>query len=157
LNWIGKHEFPGCQYIGIKRDCSIKEMPKLMQKDFDDLMTYAENVEGSDASKSFSMYHKWDFVKGRASYTAGVPTNHIPADLPKRYISGEIPKTTVYTLEHQGPYEHLGNAWTTMHSMIRNKEIKVNKSISPFETYGNDPNNTDPKDLITHINFAVKS
>jgi len=40
--------------------------------------------------------------------------------------------------------------------MNRNKEIKGRKDIYPFETYLNSPEDTDPKELITRINFAVK-
>lgn len=156
LNWLGESQFPGCDYIGIKRNCTMDEMPTMMQADFENLMAYSQNVDGADKEKAFSMYHKFDFVKRKASYTAGIPTTHIPTDLPSQFFAGKIPATKIYTVEHVGPYEHLGNAWTTIYTMHRNKEIKGRKDIHPFETYGNSPVNTDPKDLITHINFAVK-
>lgn len=156
LNWLGESQFPGCDFIGVKRNCTIKEIGEVMKNDFEDLMAYCESVEGADHTKSFSMYHKFDFVKGSASYTAGVPTTHLPSEIPDRFFIGKIPATKIYTVEHIGPYTHLGNAWTTLYTMVRNKEIKPKKSIHPFETYGNSPNNTDPNDLITYINFAVK-
>lgn len=156
LNWLGESQFPGCDYIGIKRNCTIEEMPSTMKADFENLMSYGESVEGTDRTKAFSMYHKFDFVKGLVSYTAGIPTTKIPSDLSDQFIIGKIPATKIYTLEHIGPYDHLGNAWTTIHMMNRNKEIKGRKDIHPFETYGNSPADTDPKELITHINFAVK-
>lgn len=156
LNWLGESQFPGCDYVGIKRDCSIDEMSTVMEKDFIKLMAFCENVEGADVTKAFSMYHKFDFVKGKASYTAGIPSKSIPSELPSGLFKGTIPSTKIYTLEHVGPYHHLGNAWTTLYTMHRNKEIKPVKNIHPFETYGNSPKNTDPKDLIARINFAVK-
>lgn len=156
LNWLGESQFPGCDYIGIKRQCTIKEIGEVMKKDFEDLMEYSTNIEGADVTKSFSMYHKFDFVKGRASYTAGIPTKTIPGNLPEQFFMGKIPSTRIYTVEHIGPYEHLGNAWTTIYTMHRNKEIRGRKDIHPFETYGNSPADTDPKDLITHINFPLK-
>lgn len=156
LNWLGESQFPGCDYIGIKRNCAIAELGEVMKKDFTDLMDYSENIDGSDKNKSFSMYHKFDFVKGKASYTAGIPTTKIPTDLPSDFFMGKIPATKIYTVEHIGPYHHLGNAWTTIYTMHRNKEIKGRRGIHPFETYGNSPADTDPKDLITHINFALK-
>lgn len=156
LNWIGENQFPGCSYIGIKRNCTIAEMPEKMRSDFENLRKYCGNLEGADMSKAFSMYHKFDFVKGQVSYTAGLPTPNVPSDLPEEYFSSEIPTTQLYTLEHVGPYHHLGNAWTTMYTMVRNKEIKPNKGIHPFETYGNNPLETDPNNLVTHINFAIK-
>ncbi|MEM9545428.1 MAG: SRPBCC family protein [Bacteroidota bacterium] len=156
LNWLGEREFPGCDFIGIKRECSTVEMGEVMKNDFEALMSYCENVDGADKTKAFSMYHKFDFVKGRASYTAGIPTSKVPDNVPVDYFVGKIPSTKIYTLEHVGPYVHLGNAWTTIHKMVRQKEIRPNKSIHPFETYGNSPMDTHPHDLITHINFAVK-
>ncbi|MDF1698476.1 MAG: SRPBCC family protein [Saprospiraceae bacterium] len=156
LNWLGERQFPGCDYIGISRTCSIDEMGVVMKSDFENLMEYAKGVEGADVTKSFSMYHKFDFVKNMAKYTAGIPSPTIPSDLPSEFKAGNIPPTKIYTVEHIGPYAHLGNAWTTIYTMHRNKEIKGRKGIHPFETYGNSPADTDPNDLITHINFAVK-
>jgi predicted transcriptional regulator YdeE/uncharacterized protein YndB with AHSA1/START domain len=156
LNWLGESQYPGCDFIGLKRECTIVEMGQVMKKDFTDLIAYSNNVEGADRTKGFSIYHKFDFVKGNASYTAGIPTTNIPSDLPSQFFIGNIPSTKIYTVEHIGPYDHLGNAWTTIYTMHRNKEIIGRKGIHPFETYGNSPMDTDPKDLITHINFAVK-
>jgi len=156
LNWLGESQFPGCDYIGIKRNCTMDEMPTMMKADFENLMGYSQNVEGTDKTKAFSMYHKFEFVKRKVSYTAGIPTTNIPSDLPSQFFKGKIPATKIYTLEHIGPYNHLGNAWTTIYTMHRNKEIKGRKDIHPFETYGNSPVDTDPKELITHINFAIK-
>lgn len=156
INWLGESQFPGCDFIGIKRTCTIDEMGAVMKDDFERLMVFAKDVYGADITKSFSMYHKFDFVKNMAKYTAGIPVVKIPADLPSDLMSSKIPATKIYTLEHVGPYAHLGNAWTTIYTMHRNKEIKANKGIHPFETYGNSPADTDPKDLITHINFPIK-
>ena len=156
LNWLGESQFPGCDYIGIKRDCTIDEMEYVMKEDFEKLMAFSEDVAGADKTKAFSMYHKFNFVKQTASYTAGIPTTTIPSDLPENAFIGNIPATKIYTLEHVGPYQHPGNAWTTMYTMHRKKEIKPVRSIHPFETYGNSPTDTNPNDLITHINFAVK-
>ena len=156
LNFLGESQFPGCDYIGFTRKCTIETMPELMKKDFDDLMEYAKDIDGTDVTKAFSMYHKFDFVKRTASYTGGIPTTKMPSDLPGKFFAGKIPPTKIYTVEHVGPYEHLGNAWTAIAMMTQNKEIKASRKIHPFETYGNSPADTDPKDLITHINYPLK-
>lgn len=156
LNWLGESQYPGCDFVGIKRNTTIEEMPKMMQADFENLIEYSKGLEGADMTRAFSMYHKFDFVKKIVSYTAGIPAAYIPSDLPSNIFSGKIPATKLYTIEHIGPYEHMGNAWTTIHAMHRNKEIKGRKDIHPFETYGNSPVNTDPKELISYVNFAVK-
>ena len=156
LNFLGERNFPGCKYIGIKRTCSIDDMPNKMKEDFTGLGEFIRNIDEADMTKAFSIYHKFDMVKKMVSYTAGIPIKHTLSDLPEKYIVDAIPSTKIYTLEHVGRYDHLGNAWATLHMMIRNKEIKIKKNIHPFETYGNSPMNTKPQDLIAHINFAVK-
>lgn len=156
LNWKGESQYPGCTYLGIRRKCSIEDMPKLMEADFTKLMQYAHSTEGADIAGAFNQYHKFDFVKKIVDYTAGVPFVTIPVDAPSEFIKGNLAATKIYTLEHKGPYEHLGNAWSTMYNMHRNKEIKIQKGYHPFETYGNSPKDTDPKDLISYVNFALK-
>jgi len=156
LNFIGEQDYPGNNYICIKRSCHVDEMPLLMKDDFTKLMSAAHNIKGFKPDEAFSMYHKWDMVKKQVSYTAGVPYEGDKPEVDFAHETGSIPATKIYTLEHVGPYEHLGNAWSTLYNMQRNKEIKVKKGIHPFETYGNSPMNTEPKDLISRINFAVK-
>lgn len=102
-----------------------------------------------------SFYHKWEMVKGRAEYTAAVCLEDIPSDLPSNVMTAEIPATRVYTLRHIGDYLHLGNAWSTLYTMQRNKEINCKKGIHPFEVYVNSPLEVDSTDLITDIKFAI--
>ena len=40
--------------------------------------------------------------------------------------------------------------------MVQNKELRLNKKIAPFETYGNSPKDTQPADLIAYINFPIQ-
>jgi len=156
LNWIGEKDYPGCQYLGIRRTCSIDEMPNLMKADFTKLLDYAHSNDNADITGAFNQYHKFDFVKKIVDYTAGVPFSTIPSDAPSEFMKGNLAATKLYVLEHKGPYHHLGNAWSTMYNMHRNKEIKTQKKYHPFETYGNSPMNTDPNELITYVNFALK-
>lgn len=156
LNWKGENQFPGCDYLGIRRKCSIEEMPALMETDFTKLIAYAHSTVGADIKRGFNQYHKFDFVKRIVDYTAGIPFENIPSDAPSEFIKGSLRPTKIYTLEHVGPYDHLGNAWSTIHTMHRNKEIKIKQGYHPFETYGNSPKDTNPNDLITYVNFALK-
>lgn len=156
LNWIGEMEYPGCKYIGIKRTTTIDAMPTTMQKDFENLIAFAKSISDSSIERSFSQYHKFDFVQKMASFTSGIPIKSVPANLPDDAFIGKMPRTKIYRLEHVGRYDHLGNAWSTMYMMHRNKEFKLRKGIDPFETYGNSPKDTHPNDLISYINFAIK-
>jgi predicted transcriptional regulator YdeE len=156
LSWLGEKSFKGTKFIGVQRECSTDDISTVMSKDFENLANLAANIEGADVTKSFSQYHKFDFVKKQAKYTVGIPVSKLPSSISEGFITGEIPATKIYTLEHRGPYKHLGNAWVTMYNMKRSKEFKAKKSIHPFETYGNNPADTKENDLITYLNFAIK-
>ncbi len=156
LDFKGYEQYEGCRYIGLKTDCTIDTIGPAMEKDFEKLWSFAEGNKDQIAAQPFTIYHKWDVVKKKVSYTSGIPMKSIPEDLPEEMITGTIPATRVYTLAHHGPYDHLGNAWSTMYSMHRNKELKLNKKVHPFEVYVTDPSTSSGDDLITEIKFAVK-
>lgn len=156
LEFKGTSEFPATQYVGISSSCSIDGLSSSMMTDFGKLEAFMKDNEELRAGAGFSIYHKWDMVKNKVSYTGGVPVKSVPENLPEGIISDEIPATKVYTLRHIGSYNHLGNAWTTLYGMERGKEIKCNKGIHPFETYVNSPEEVAEKELITDINFPLK-
>lgn len=155
LNFLGASDYPGCDYVGIKRSCSMEEMPALMAADFSRLGPWAAE-NGLTPGDMFCIYHKFDPRKGRCDYTAAVPVTTRPNDLPSDFMTGSQAPTRIQTVEHIGPYEHLGNAWSALYAMMRAKEFKTIKSYHPFETYGNSPQDTPPNELITRINFAVR-
>lgn len=154
LDFKGYTDFGGYQYVGIKTDCTIDTMGPAMEKDFEKLWGFVQSNPDNVADKPFSIYHKWDVVKKKVSYTSGIPVKSVPDNLSDEFLSGTIPASKVYRLAHHGPYEHLGNAWSTMYAMHRNKELKLNKKIHPFEVYITDPSEASGDDLITEINFA---
>ncbi|MBK8501634.1 MAG: SRPBCC family protein [Saprospiraceae bacterium] len=156
LDFRGETDFPGCEYIGIKTTTTIEQNGVQMESDYTKLWSYFTDHKIEPAGNALSIYHKFDFVKSIVQYTACIPVSRIPADLPSEFIIGEIPATKIYTLRHIGPYLHLGNAWTTMHMMLRNKEFKAKKGIHPFESYINMPGEVPDQDLITDIHFAIK-
>ena len=157
LEFKGMSDFAGCNYIGVKRSTTQEGMQTDMGADFEKVNQVGQANPDNVTGAPFSIYHKFDPVKDRVDYTVGLPVKDIPADLPADVMSGAIPATKVYTLRHVGSYAHLGNAWTTMSMMVRNKEFKTVKGIHPFETYGNMPGEVPEEELITDINFAVKS
>ncbi len=156
LNFKGTSQFPGCKYVGIKRDCAISAIGDKMSADFEKIGSYAKELGDQAAGAPFSIYHKWDLVRQQASYTAAIPVKSVPSNLPAEMSSGEIPQTKIHTVQHVGSYQHLGNAWSTLYTMQRGKEFKPVKNIHPFETYDNMPGEVPEEELITNINFAVK-
>lgn len=156
LNFIGKESLSEQEYIGVFTSCTMETMGKKMAEDMPRVMEFIQKSGVEPAGVAFTQYSKWDLMKNRVEYTSGIPVKSIPADLPEGFTSGKIPSTQAYTLEHVGPYPHLGNAWSTLYSMQRSKEIAVNKKIHPFETYHNNPNDVSDKELITRIHFPLK-
>lgn len=156
LNFTGKETLSEQEYIGIYTSCTMETMGKKMAEDMPRIMEFM-NKNGIEVSgAAFTQYSKWDLMKNKMEYTSGVPVKSIPENLPEGFTSGKLPSTPVYTLEHVGPYQHLGNAWSTLYNMQRSKEIPVNKKINPFETYHNNPNEVSDQELITRIHFPLK-
>ena len=155
LEFKGIENFSGTKYLGIKKTTSFDELGDVMKDDFGTLYHYLKELEGISNGKAFSIYHKWKVGKKEATFTSCIGVYTVPDNLPEGITAGEIPETGIYTLRHIGPYHHVGNAWSTLYSMQRGKEFKLNKKVDPFEVYVSDPEKTDPKDIITDVCFPV--
>lgn len=156
LNFIGNETFNGCSYVGIRTECTKETMGKKMAEDLPKIMKMIEEKGLTMSGDVFTQYLKWDMKRDRIEYISGVGVESLPAETATGFISGNIPITSVYTLEHVGPYHHLGNAWSAMYSMQRSKDFKVNKAVPPFETYHNKPGDVPDNELITRIHFPTK-
>lgn len=156
MDFNGENEFSGCNYIGINTSTNKANVGTKMSEDLAQLQSYFETREDIVAGAPFSIYNKWDMVNDIINYTSAIPVTTFPEDLPSQFQTGTIPATKVYTITHEGPYEHLGNAWSTLFGMQQYKEFKMKKGIPPFEVYVNDPTTTDKKDLLTAIHFAIE-
>lgn len=153
-----KLDFPGvetvseCKYVGVRTVCSIQDIGEAMGADFEKL----SSLLGQEAlAQSFSIYHKWDMVKGVCEYTAGCAVDSPPETLSSGFFVDTFPECQAYKVVHTGPYRHLGNAWSAGMMHGRAKVFKQSKKLHPFETYGNDPKVTPENDLITNIHFPV--
>jgi len=156
LEFLGESQFEGCQFIGIKSECTIDNIGEVMEADFKKLADFAKDNEEIVTCDWFSVYHKFDFNKNKVVYTSGVGIKSDPKSLPAGMIKGQLPATKVHTVRHIGPYELSGNGWSAIMAMDRTKEFAKNKKIPPMEFYRNSPMDTDPRDLISDICMAVK-
>lgn len=155
LEFVGDTNFEGCNFIGIKTSTPFSKIGDAMTKDFSDLHEYINknNIEASGLP--FSEYQKFNIVKDKIVYVAGVPTNSKPDNLPENFFFGSLPKMKMHTVRHKGTYDHIGNAWTAIMMMERNKEFKKNKKAAPLEIYHNSPENTAPEDLVADISMPI--
>lgn len=156
LQFSGTSNYSGCHWVGVSSHCSIDETEKQMPVDFEKINKYAEEHNENIAGEPLTIYHKWDIPKNKVSYTAAIQVKEAPTSLPDGMKKGEIPAIKNYVLEHKGRYQHLGNAWSTLYTMMRNKEFKYLKGVHPFELYKNNPSETPESELITEIHFPVK-
>ncbi len=156
LDFKGESSYDGCNYIGYRNSCPIMSLGESMSNDFTKLERYFADHQDNVQGPPMTVYHKWDMVKGQVDYTSGFPVHEKPSDLPPDITSGSVPATKVYSLVHTGPYAHLGNAWSTLYTMQRNKEFKLNKQVDPFEVYVNSPKEVSSNELVTVINFPIK-
>jgi len=137
LKFVGKETFSGLKGIGLKRECAMDEIGEQMGADFEKLR------EVFPEGRGFSTYSKWDVVKKRVSYGIGVEVDEVPADLPTGMEVIEIPECEVYSIQHVGPYRHLGNGWSAGMMHGRSKQFKHRWKIPPFELY-EDENDVNP-------------
>jgi len=155
LEWTGARKYTGGPFVGIEKTISMDKIETAMTADFESLGQWA-NANSENAKDLVCIYHKFDMVKQIVSYTAAITCHFAPDIIPVGMIRGSQAASKIYTLTHIGPYHHLGNAWTTMHNMMRQKEFRAQKGYHPFELYENSPVETKPNDLRTQINFALK-
>lgn len=156
LAFDGVSNYKGCDYVGIKTECSMQNIGPSMEKDFEKLGAWIKDNGDNVADKPFSIYHKWDMVSEKIIYTSGIPVKNKLATAPSGMVSGSIPATSVYSISHTGPYRHLGNAWSTGYNMKQSKTFKMNKKVDTFETYVSDPTEVAENDLVTTVHFPVK-
>jgi effector-binding domain-containing protein len=156
----GEASLPETQYIGITTQCTFDDIGKAMGADFEALEGYFADKSDLVNGLTFSIYHKWNMSKQLCDYTAAIPVKSLPDsvlnNLPSNMKLDTRPEYKVFTLRHTGDYAHLGNAWTTLYTMQRNKEIACLGKAHPFEVYVNNPNEVEPSELVTDLMFPVK-
>lgn len=155
IKFQGTGDFSGFKYIALDAKTTRENIAASMEEVFGKLTQYAADSDKVSGSP-FTIYRKWEIAKGKVEYTAGFPVNEIPSNLPNEFVTGEISQTSVYSIKHTGPYEQLGNAWSTLYNLKQNKAFKANSKIHPFEVYVNDPREVSSKDLETIVYFPVK-
>ena len=145
------------QYVGFKRYIKSSEIEHYMEKDYSFLMPlYHQKWKTIKAGHPFTIYHKWDLVNKKVEYTAAVPLTEIPIDLDSKLIVGNLSEMSVYSVQHEGPYRHIANAWSAAYMHMRSKRFNALKKAPPMEVYWNSPKDTAELKLKTEILFPAK-
>ncbi len=155
LEFPGASRFEGGSYIGIRTSCPIADIGIQMEKDFKTLGTAIETSNITRSGKPFTIYHKYDLVKGITEYTSALPVESTPENTPSGLFVAHMDSGDTYQVKHIGPYRHLGNPWSAGMMYGRAKVFKQDKKRDPFETYDNDPQEVPENELITTVHFPV--
>lgn len=153
----GKQQVDGCTYVGTTRGSTFEDIASNMQQAFADLHAYQAEHLQEVTGKPFCIYHRWNMTSGETEFTVALPVAKAPDHIPNDFALGNMPAHTVETVSHTGAYKYLGNAWSTLYTMERNKEFKQNKAVAPYEVFENSPENTAPNELLTKVRFPVKA
>ena len=135
LNFNGTGTFAGTQAVAIRRRTTIDQLSEHMTSDMQTLRKFGEKhkLEGSDVP--FSVYEKWDPVKREVIYVSGQPVASLTVDLEGELFSYQLPECKIYEVEHNGVFDHVGNAWSAAMMHVQAKKLKQHKKIMPFERY----------------------
>ena len=152
LEFASGKKVEGWKYVGIRTEAELSSIEEAMERDFGALR--GSGIEAS--GKAFSIYHKWDMVKGKTIYTAAIPVEEFPTELPEGMVADDLPACEAYTITHTGPYRHLGNAWGSGIMRQRNGVFKVNKKVMPFEIYETEPVDGDESGCVTVVHMPSR-
>jgi len=155
LMFTGGNTFEACNFIGVKTNTAFTKLSEVMTKDYTSLNNYIAGNNIEVIGNPFSEYQKFDVVKDKVVYVAGFPVKEKPVNLPANFMYGSMPSLKLHSVGHKGKYEHLGNAWSALMMMERNKEFKKNKKAFPMEVYLNNPNEVTEQEQLVNISMPI--
>lgn len=158
LEFPGRKAFPGLRYAAVKTKAAIAELGPKLDEALAKVRSWQRDKGIKQAGPPFSIYHRWDVVRGQTEFTCGYP---LPEDVLKPELSpgievGSIPICEVESIRHTGAYRHLGNAWAAGMARARAKVVQHSKVVSPFEVYESDPKDTLEAKRVTVVHFPVQ-
>lgn len=157
-----KNEFEGVgaglnsAYVGLRGKCAIDDMGDDMASKYGRLKKWLEESGTKASAAPLSIYHKFDMVGGTTDYTAAIPVEKVPSDLPPDFVVGTLNAPKTFKVKHVGAYRHLGSAWSAGMMHGRAKAYKTAKGHDPYELYLNDPESTPEAELVTEIHFPAR-
>jgi len=156
LDFEADQKFKGFDYVGIRTKCAIAEIGPRMKVD---LLAAADCLNRCGISPSgnpFSIYNKWDPIRGIVDYTTGIPVDASSDTQRTNMMRSHLASCKAYRVRHTGPYRHLGNAWSAGMMHGRAKVFSQNRRALPFEIYENDPQDTPEDALVTSVYLPSK-
>lgn len=150
LKLVGERSQEAIHYVGVSASSTIEHMPKTwengMAQLFDAIQTQSIEVVGAP----FGLYDSMDMATTHMEFVICVPVAS-KTPVKKPLLSDTIKPCMTYVVQHEGEYEHIGNAWNMAYSASRADKVKVKRKPMGMEVYLNDPAETEPKDLLAEV------
>lgn len=140
-------------YVGISNRSTLKQLPPVMQADFDRLYTLFKNNGWSLDVIPFSIYYCMDST--HTEFVSAIPVSNIPADLAEPFTSGSITIPRGFKVTHTGAYEDLDNAWSAAMQAARHHGHEPTMNPMGIERYHNDHETVPAAELITEVIVPV--
>jgi len=148
--------FAGISGVGLQTECAMDQVGPQMEADFVRLLAMLEEEGITPTGEPFAIYNPKKMGKGQCGYTLGFPVETVPEDLSEGYFPVSIPAGECFVVDHEGPYRHLGDAWSIGMTHSRNKTFPKDKRCDPYEVYLTDPHETPEDEQHTRLYFPRK-
>lgn len=155
LELMGVGELDEIHYMGIENSSRLKEIGKVMGKDFETLGQYINTHRFPEETQVFSIYRTFDFKNDTSSFVSCVSIDKDYA-VPEPFIRGKVARSGVLNVRHIGKYDHLGNAWSLAMNHVRHYKMRLCKKPFGYEFYLNSPMDTPAEALITEVMLPLK-
>jgi effector-binding domain-containing protein len=148
--------FEGQKILAVKD--SVDNMANISQKfqqAFGEIMQYVQQNSIETTGYPVAVTLAFDEENYSWTFLAGMPVELKNDFIPTgRLQMATIPESKVVKAVMTGPYEESQECYNKIMQYIEENELEVDGNS--WETYLNDPANTEPEDLVTHIYFPVK-
>ncbi|HHF0560010.1 TPA: SRPBCC family protein [Vibrio antiquarius] len=147
---IGNRTQPQVHYIGIKDEASIPELGPVIEEQVHKLKQIVDDKGLSVNGELFCYYQSMDIQKGMFEFITCLPLDNA-VTAPEGAVSGTIPESETFVVEHRGEYQFLGNAWALAMNLVRQSGMKAKTSPLGIERYLDNPQETTQDKLRTEV------
>lgn len=147
---IGNRTQPQVHYIGIKGEATIPELGPVIEEQVHKLKQIVDDKGLSVNGELFCYYQSMDMQKGMFEFITCLPLDNA-VTAPEGAVSGTIPESETFVVEHRGEYQFLGNAWVLAMNLVRQSGMKAKTSPLGIERYLDNPQETTQDKLRTEV------
>jgi uncharacterized protein YndB with AHSA1/START domain len=154
----GVNAHPAFQLIGIRRTCKFGDLGTCMEKDFAEVSQYFAQKKWAINLGARSLYEKFCFSNQEATYVSGFLgefDGSVP--LPSSMVHLSFPAHDSLDIEHRGPYQFLGNAWSLAMGLQRYEKRKQVKNVPTYESYITMPGEVQETEISTIVSVPVRA